>query len=264
MLCSNISLFPYLRKQIFAPRWKSLKLFRLIKPALWLFIPTVATNIYLQLNKTMLGLFSGIKQAGYFQQSDYLIKMIISIVTALGTVMMPRIANLYSQQKNKEINSLLRKSFSFVSFISLPASFGVMALGPAFAPLFFGKSFEEVGDVMFVEAGIIFFIGWSNIIGIQFLLPTNRMKSFTFSVTAGALVNLLLNFLFIPRFGASGAAFTTLIAEFSVTIIQFLSVRKNLRIFPMISETWKYLVASIIMFFSIQSLNIFIISGWPN
>lgn len=260
-LFSNISLFPYLRNEISLPVWRKLHIFRPLFPSLWLFIPTIATNIYLQLNKTMLGSLKGLVQAGLFQQSDYLIKVIIGIVTSLGAVMMPRIANLYAKKNSSEIIRLLRESFSFISFISLPATFGIMAVSHEFAPLFFGERFSEVGNIMFIESGIIFLIGWSNIVGIQYLIPTNRMKAFTLSVVSGSVFNFFLNLLLIPKYGAVGAATATLFSEFSVTFIQFCFVRRHLPIFSMLKETWKYLISSFLMFILVSFVNLSFISN---
>ncbi|NEX51207.1 flippase, partial [Lactococcus lactis] len=90
-LIGNLSLWPYLRKEIFAPKWKTLALGHHLKPTLLLFLPQIAIQIYTIANKTMIGIFDGKTASGFFSQSDSLIKVTLSIVTSLGVVMLPHV-----------------------------------------------------------------------------------------------------------------------------------------------------------------------------
>ncbi|MFP7154177.1 polysaccharide biosynthesis C-terminal domain-containing protein, partial [Weissella paramesenteroides] len=95
---------------------------------------------------------------------------------------------------------------------------------------------------------LIIIISWSNVIGIQFLIPTQRMKQYFYSVTIGAFVNLLLVYPFILIFHDIGVVYATIIAEVAVTSYQFYTVRKHLDIQQMLLDSSKILIAAIIMF----------------
>ena len=77
-----------------------------------------------------------------------------------------------------------------------------------------------------IESVVIIIIGWSNVIGTQYLLPVNRVKEFTNSVLLGAIVNIILNIPFIYLWGLKGAMMATVISEFAVTFYQLYKVEK--------------------------------------
>lgn len=81
LLIGNLTLFPNLRKYIGKPVLKSMDILKHIRPATILFIPQIATQVYLVLNKTMIGLISSVQAAGYFDQSDKIVKITLAIVT---------------------------------------------------------------------------------------------------------------------------------------------------------------------------------------
>ena len=80
-----------------------------------LFVPNIATQIYLILNKTMLGVFDNTNVAGFYDQSDKVVKMILAIVTVTGTVMLPHVAYAFANGKKKAIIKYLYDSFDFVT-----------------------------------------------------------------------------------------------------------------------------------------------------
>ena len=73
----------------------------------------------------------------------------------------------------------------------------------------------------------IIFIGLTNIMGIQMLVPMGCEKIVLYSEIAGAVVDLALNTLLIPRLASAGAAIGTLVAEGVVWIVQFAALRKE-------------------------------------
>ena len=76
----------------------------------------------------------------------------------------------------------------------------------------------------------VLFIGLSNVLGIQILVPTGREKVVLWSIVSGAAVDLVLNILWIPAFGPSGAAAATSVAEFVVLAVQFIVLGKEARV----------------------------------
>jgi O-antigen/teichoic acid export membrane protein len=147
----------------------------------------------------------------------------------------------------EQVKQYLYTSFDFVSAISIPLMFGVAAVAPKFTRLFFGKGFDPVGPLMMIEAIVILVIAWSNVLGVQYLLPTGHNKEYTVSVTIGAVVNLVLNVPLIICLGANGAMISTVISEISVTAYQLYVTRKELRISLLFKDIWKYLVPGLIM-----------------
>lgn len=124
---------------------------------------------------------------------------------------------------------------------------GIDIIANRFVPIFFGPGYNEVVMLIRVISPIIIFIGLSNVIGVQFLLPTQRQKMYTISVIVGACINLIFNFLLIPKFKAVGASIATVIAEFMVLVVQTYLTRKEIKILEIIKKVKNYIIAMIIM-----------------
>lgn len=225
-----------------------------LNPMIILFVPQIAVQIYTVLNKTMLGIISTESEVGIFDNSEKIIKITLAIVTSLGTVMLPRISNEFAKGKLEKVNEYIYKSLNFVSIIAIPMAFGIAAISKEFVGWFLTDEFYKATIVIPILSPIIIFIAWSNVLGIQYLLPAGRNKEFTISVTLGAIVNLVLNFFFIEKFQSAGAGISTVISEAVVTIIQIFMLRKVLKFSKVSFEMIKYTIAGIIMFVLVRVL----------
>ncbi|MCT3034567.1 oligosaccharide flippase family protein [Pediococcus parvulus] len=262
LLIGNMTLFPNLKKRIGKIQLKDLHIWKHLKPSTALFIPQIATQIYLVVNKTMLGSLTSVEAAGYFDQSDKIIKMVLAIVTATGTVMLPHVANAFMRGKIEKTKKYLYTSFRFVSIISIPLMFGIMAVSSKFVPLFFTKQFMAVIPLMSVEAIAILLIAWSNALGTQYLIPTNQTRSYTKSVILGAVVNIVVNVPLILSLGALGATVSTVLSEMIVTGYQMYSVRKQVNFRMLFKSVHKFLIAGISMFLVVKIVDLNTRTSW--
>lgn len=220
-----------------------------IKPTIALFIPQIAVQVYVVLDKIMLGsILNNMDEVGYYEQSQKIIKILLTVITSIGTVMLPRIAKTFTDNNHDQIKFYIDKIFHYIYMLSIPLMFGIIATSHNFVPLFFGPGYENVSLIMSIMSVIILFIGLSNVIGMQYLLPTKQQKGYTISVTAGALINLALNLILIHSLEAIGATIATVVAEFFVTAIQFYFIRKDFSLSKILKMSWKYLIAGIVMF----------------
>lgn len=227
-----------------------------IRPTIVLFLPQIATSIYTMLDKTMIGALTGnTSEVGYYEQSQKIIKMSMTLATSLGTVMLPRVANMYKEGKMNEVKESMYTSFQFISFLVFPLCFGLVGIAKGFVPWFFGNGYDKVVLNMMIIAPIIFIIGYSNVIGTQFLLPTGRQKYYTISVCTGTVVNLVFNLLLIPHLLSYGAALATVIAEMSVTLVQIYVTRNIFSYKYIFKIIYKYIIAALIMFLGISMLS---------
>lgn len=254
-LISSLSLWPFLREEVYPPNIKKLNLKHHLRYTILLFLPTIATQIYIVANRTMIGMMDSITHAGFYQQSDTIIKLALSLVGTIGVVMMPRVANMFSKGNLDGINNSIIKTFNIALGISFGIFFGILAISLKFAPFFFGESFSMVGIIMMIESPIILFIPISNVFGTQYLLPLNRMKEFTLSVTLGAILNIIINLILIPLYGVIGATIATVISELAVTCYQYFLVRKEFKLKKLFGGIWKYLLSGIVMFIIVFVVN---------
>ncbi len=261
-LIGNITLWLWLPKYLKKPNVREMNIFKHIKPVIAIFIPQIATQIYTVLDKVMLGaLLEDKAEVGYYEQSYKIILILITIVTSLGTVMMPNIASKFANKQTDEIKPAIKRSFRFVFLMAFPLMFGMLAISSDLIPRFLGEGFEKSIYVSYMLSPVVLLVGLSNVTGIQYLLPTLRQKQYTFSVIAGAVANLLINFILIPRFQSVGAGLCTLIAELVVTSFQFFCIRKEFSVKDILETAIKYFIAGVIMFGVILVLNTTVLIG---
>ena len=243
ILIGNLSLWLYLPKYLKKIKIKELNMTKHLKPALVLFVPQIAIQVYTVLDRTMIGILIPAKEeVGFYTQGEHILKLL------LGTVMLPRIASIFSTGDKEKIKEYLNKSFNFVYFLGMPMVFGIISVSRKFVPVFFGSGYDRVIYVMMTISPILIFIGLSNVLGVQYLLPTKRQKEFTISVFVGAIINFGINLILIPKYGAIGAAIGTIIAELFVTIVQLFYVRKDLNVLKILKISITYFIGSITMF----------------
>ena len=249
LLIGNLSLWLYLPKYLVKVKIKRLHIKRHLKPTLELFIPQIAVQVYTVLDRTMIGtIISDKSEVGFYDQSQKIIKILLTVITSLGTVMMPRIASNFSSGEKERINEYMKKSFNMVFLLAFPMIFGIIAVSEAFVPIFFGDGYNKVASLMNVISPIILLIGLSNVTGAQYLLPTKRQKEYTISVIIGAITNFTMNACLIWKFGAIGASIGTVIAELMVTIVQIYFTRNDFNFRKIIKMSKNYILSSIVMF----------------
>lgn len=248
-LLGNISLWFYLPKFIDKVNFKKLNLKKHIKPIVALFIPQIAVNIYTVLDKTMIGLIlKDMVAEGNYEQSQKIVKMALTVVTSLGTVVAPRIANSMSNNNTDEINHYLKNSFKFVWFMGIPIMLGIMGIANTLVPWFLGKEFNDSIKLIMLGSPLIMAIGLNNVSGMQYLIPVKKQNLFTKSVVIGALFNFTFNSIMIPIIGANGAIISSVCAEFLILFIQLIDIRKKIDVQMVYKGNLKYLVYGLIMF----------------
>lgn len=245
----NLSLIPFLRKYLTKIKLSDFSPLSRIKTMISLFIPTIAIQVYTVLDKTMIGLITmDARQNGYYEQSQKIVTIALAVVTSLGTVMVPRIGSLFSSGRIDDLRRYMERSYRFVWFLGLPLAFGIASSAASFVPWFFGEGYEGVVRLLWVFSIQLIAIGISNVTGIQYLVPTGRQNLLTRSVVIGAAVNLIMNLLLIPMYGAFGAAIASVIAEIVIATTQLIMVRDELNVTAVLLSATPYCISSIIMF----------------
>lgn len=258
-LFGNLSLWLYIPKYIKKIELKDLRIFKHLKPTIVLFIPQIAVQIYTVLDKTMLGeMIEDKSEVGFYEQAQKVVKLLLTIVTSLGTVMVPRMANTFAKGDNEQLKKYMYSSFKFVFTLAFPIMAGLLLVSKEFVPIFFGQGYDKVILLINIILPITLFIGMSSIIGTQFLLPTKRQKEFTISVVAGAIFNFIFNFIFIKKYASIGASITTVFAELLVTSIQIYYIRNDIEILKTIKLAKNNIIASMLMLIIVYCTSIII------
>ncbi len=255
---SNIVNFINVRKYIKFGYIGSYNFRQHLKPIFTFFALTVTTTIYTNMDIIMLGFMKGNLEVGYYNSAIKIKAILVTLVTSLSTVLLPRVSYYVEKNLKNEIMVLTEKALKFVILISLPLCVYFSFMAEKSILLLSGTAFLGSVQPMQIIMPTIIFIGLTNIIGIQLLVPHGKEHLVLYSTCVGAFVDIVLNALLIPKLGVSGAAIGTLIAEFVVLMIQlffirndFSQVSKNLQLYKILFSS---LAASSIMIF-IRNIN---------
>ena len=198
---------------------------RHLKPLAIFFAMACATTLYTHMDTLMLGFMLTKADVGYYNAAVRIKTLLVSIVTSLGAVLLPRSSFLIQTRQWKKFRKVSRKALSFVFILSssfmiyfiLYARYGIMLLS--------GGYYEPAILPMRIIMPTLLFIGVTNVTGIQIMVPMGKEKSVLVSELAGLVVNLIINMLLIPRMASTGAAIGTLFAELTVLVVQYFALR---------------------------------------
>ena len=200
---------------------------RHMKPILIFFAMSCATTIYTNLDTVMLGFMSTDTDVGYYNAAVKIKVILVSIVTSLGTVLLPRASYYIQQGKLDEFRRITKKALNFVILLAMPLMLYFIYYAKEGIYFLSGNAYSGSIVPMQVIMPTLFLIGITNILGIQILVPMGREKVVLYSEIAGAIVDVIVNALLIPKYASTGAALGTLIAEFAVLVVQFYALRNE-------------------------------------
>ena len=248
-LIGNLVLWGYLPRYIEKTDWKELAPFKDYKVILALFVPAAATTVYSVLDKTMIGIFTDTSfENGFYEQSLKLSRMVLAIVTALGTVMIPRIGHYFSEGNNIKVREKISNGYRFVWFLGIPACLGLMGVAGHIVPWFYGPGYDKVVPLLRITSLLILAIGINNVTGVQYMVTTKRQNLYTKTIIIGACTNFALNLILIPRYFAMGAAIASVAAETLIAVVQFIYVRNEISWKDSFASCRNYLLCGLAMF----------------
>ena len=219
-----------------------------LKPIILLFLPQIAISLYVTLDRTMLGALASTRDVGIYDQALKLVNILLTLVTSLGSVMLPRVSSLLSKGDHKAVNKMHELAFLIYNLVIFPIIAGILIVNDDFVQFFLGKDFQDARYAISIMIFRMFFIGWTNIRGIQILIPHNKNKEFMVSTTVPAILSVGLNLLFLPKLGYIGAAIVSVLTEALVWGIQLFFTRVYLKEVPIIGSMTKIVLASAIMY----------------
>lgn len=248
-LLSGISLWIGCKRYVSNIKFSLKNMRKHLQGALAIFSVQIASSMYLYLDKTMIGLLAdSIAENGYYEQTQKIVRLSITIITSLSTVMLPRIANAYKENNTEAIRVYMENSLKFAFFMGIPMTFGLIGCSDNIVPWFLGAEFDECRLLLKIFAPVILFNSIYNVIGYQYLLAIKEEKKVTMIVSVGACCNFALNLIMIPYMRATGAALASLCAEMVVALLMILYIRRNMQFDNMKKYILKCLIAATIMY----------------
>ncbi|CDB88737.1 polysaccharide biosynthesis protein [Clostridium sp. CAG:253] len=245
---NNASYWISIKKYVDFPGFKKLNPSRHYKTVLSLFLPTIAMQVYTVLDKTMIGVITNSSfENGYYEQALKISRMVLTVITSLGTVMIPRIGYHFERKEKDIVKSYMYRGYRFVWFLGIPLCIGLIMVSSNFVPWFFGEGYDKVVLLIGILSFLILAIGINNVTGMQYLIPTKRQNVFTRTVVYGAVTNFILNIILIKKFQSYGAAIASVTAETVIAFVQIWIVRKELSPWEIIKSGIHYYIAGFAM-----------------
>lgn len=219
----------YLKDMIEGVKPAELHPLRHLKASAAFFIPTIASQVYLVLDKTMLGMIAETTaESGCYEQAQKVIRICCAAVTAYATVLSPRLASCFARKQREKLRKYVADAFNMIWMIASPIAFGLCAVAGILVPWFFGAGFEKVEILLKMFAWIVFPIGLSSVMG-HYLIAIQETKVYTSSIIAAAVLNFSVNLLLIPRLYSVGAAAASMMAESVIFLIEAVYLTRGIR-----------------------------------
>lgn len=229
-LLGQLITWPFLLKQVNFVRPSFGKIKKHMKPIIILFFPVLAVSIFSFLDKIMLGMYSSLKETAFYENSDKIISIPKALIQAFGAVMLPRTVHLLSIGEEQKSLEYVDKTMWVALVITMGCAFGLSGVSATFAPVYWGEEFRASSQIIAGMTPALVFSAFGNVIRTQFLIPRSFDKEYTVSLLYGAIVNILINILLIPKIGAMGAVIGTIVAELVLCCYQTWIARNYLHI----------------------------------
>lgn len=200
-----------------------------LKAIVIFFAMSCATTIYTHLDTVMLGFIRTDADVGYYNAAVKIKTILVSIVTSLGVVLLPRASYYVEHSMMDEFYRITKKAINFVFLIATPMMIYFMLFAKEGVFFLSGDAYAGAIIPMQVIMPTLLFIGLTNIMGIQMLVPLGKEKVVLYSEIAGVIVDVILNALLIPKMASAGAAIGTLAAEAAVLIVQYFALKNEVR-----------------------------------
>jgi O-antigen/teichoic acid export membrane protein len=169
------------------------------------------------------------EEVGYYSAAVKIKAILVSLVTSLGVVLLPRVSYYVEHGMMEEFKRVSKKALNFVFLCASPLMIYFILFAKDGILLLSGEAYLNSVLPMQIIMPTLLLIGITNILGIQILLPLGKEKTVLYSEIAGAVVDLILNALLIPRIASAGAAIGTVAAEFVVLVVQYFALKEESR-----------------------------------
>ncbi|MDB8724780.1 flippase [[Ruminococcus] gnavus] len=214
-----------------------------LKHIMVFFAMSAGASIYLNLDVVMLRFLQSNEAIGYYNAGIKVKTVLVTCVTSLGTVLLPRLSYYIETADKKAFQLMVGKAFRFVFVAASAVTVYFSIFARESILLLSGEAFLPAVGPMMILMPTVLLIGLSNVTGIQILTPNGREREVMYSIWGGAILDFVLNLIVIPKFSANGAALSTLLAEGMVLLLQCWFLRDVLWSYIRQVQCWKIVIA---------------------
>ncbi|WP_162071906.1 flippase [Chryseobacterium fistulae] len=241
---------------------KELDIRKHLKPVLTIFIATVSINIYVQLDALLLGSLTSDKYVGYYVVPNKIIRLVISFITVMGSVMLPKLSFYYLTDRDNYYK-YLKKGFNLLLVVSIPLSIIFWGYAYDIISILGGKQYEESVLTLQILSPLCTIVGVAYCMGFLVLYPQNKENIYSFAVVISAVFSVGLNLFIIKYFKHNGVAAVSVLSEFLGILIMYLYLlkKKESSLFIDNRNLFKIITASLCMLLGVILLNVLMHGG---
>ena len=225
-----------------------------IKPVMQFFLPIIAINSYVFIDKLVLGIFRTISEVGYYENCDRLIKMPIGLSSAISAVLVPRAAYDVSKGKKEQNSRAVIETLRFNYIVAIPIVFGLIGIAPEFVPWYMGDDFLSCIDYIRMLSPIIFFVISNNVLRVQYYVALKKDKEYITSILLALFINVLVSILLVKNYGVCGVIMGSLSSEILAMIYLVLMSVKELQYKALVKDIVRSILCSVIMLGVLRSI----------
>jgi O-antigen/teichoic acid export membrane protein len=200
-----------------------------IKPIMILFLTTITATIYVNSDKTLIGLINGDYYVGLYSIAVNVYTILKNTLAAVILVALPRMTSFIARGDAEEYHMLSDKLLKVTILLLFPIVCGIIVTAPHVVVLIGGIKYADASlSLQILSLSLIFAtlaIYFTNVV----LLPYKLEKVNLIASAISAVVNIVINLFILKYFQQNGAAVTTLIAEFLMFIIEYYYAKRYIK-----------------------------------
>ena len=246
----------FLPKRInFGVNFRKLNLRKHIRPLLTIFVGSISIIIYNQINVIMLSSYYPDRVA-FFSIPNQVIYFIVVLVTLLVPVLMPKVVQAINQRDYDVVDKYSVLSLQYILFFALPIICYIMAMSKEITLMLSSESFLEAQEPFRYFSLTILLVAVNNFFGLQILYSYNKEKIYSLVIFIALLINIILNFLFIPIYRENGVVISAIFSELLKALLLYFYCRRFIASVNLFSfRFFKYFIASLIMLVPIYRMS---------
>lgn len=223
------------------------------------FMTTLASQIYLNMDVTMVGYMAGDYASGIYSASNKLVVTVTTLISSLRVILLPRLSFYLSNKKTEaEFEKLNLKSSRILLCVCVPLMIGIFFLSGDAISIFCGDEYMPARLTLKILVFGMVFSALNGFIVYQIFMPLKKERIALMGTIIGAIVNLTANSILIKILKQDGAAVGTVLAEISVFIFCALMSREYINYVSLFKVIMRYFVAGIPIALICVSVNCFI------
>jgi O-antigen/teichoic acid export membrane protein len=203
----------------------------LLRNAWPLIFGSLVIMIYMRIDQIMIMKIIGEKEMGLFSAAVRLSEAWYFVPMIITNSLFPAVLNAKKTDET-EYKKRMQHLFNLMFIISIGVAIPISVASPWLIDIFYGEAYQASAKILtlHVWTGVFVSLG---VASSNWFLAENLQKFALWKTIAGAIINIVLNFLLIPRFGIIGAAFSTLACQMCASVFFNVLYKKSRPIFRM-------------------------------